>query len=678
MKLTFFPKLAWTGVRKNRKLYVPYILSAIGMVTMFFILQAIFDSPLLLEMKGGGDLKLFLSLGRFVIAVFALLFLFYTNSFLIRRRYKEFGLYNILGMDKRSISRVVFWETLFVASIAVFGGTALGIALSKLAELGLLNMIHAEIDYRFSFSWESVGLTLGIFAVIFILLLLKALWQVNRAKPLELFRSENAGEKPPKANWVFAVVGVILLGAAYYMAVTIQSPLTAIVLFFVAVIMVIIATYLLFMSGSVALCRVLQKNKRYYYQKSHFVSVSSMAYRMKRNGAGLASICILCTMVLVMISSSGSLYIGAKETVRNRYPRNNEVSVSLPSLDIMADEYIAEIRGAYERVFAAHDFTPENTLEYRVATITGELSGEGINMQHGLNDAAINYDRLRELYFISEADYNAAMGTDIHLEPGTAMVHPLRCSFARDSIDMNGMELQIADSLDAYPEFGAAQSIIIPSLQFVVPDYETLRPLEEMRDEYGNRMLSIEYYYGYDVDDPDTAISVIRDQKDSLYLLDFLMTGDSFGYSFGCTAEEEAGFFAAFGGLFFLGIVLSIVFIFAAAMIIYYKQISEGYEDQSRFDIMQKVGMTKQDIKKSINSQVLTVFFAPLLFAGLHTGFAFPLVWKMLQLFGLQNLRLAVITTGGAFLIFGCFYALLYKATARAYYSIVSGAAARE
>ena len=322
MKTLFFPRLAINGIKNNKKLYFPYILSCIGMVMMFYIIHSLSYSPLLREVRGGSSIEAVLTLGKFVIAVFGLLFLFYTNSFLVKKRYKEFGLYNILGMDKHSISRIILCESVTVSLVGLVCGIGLGIAFSKLAELGLLNAIQKEIDYRFTVTSEAVLFTVLIFGIIFLLLTVKSLIQVRHLKPLQLLKSENAGEKPLKANWVFALLGVILLGTAYYIAVSIKTPLSALTIFFIAVIMVIIATYLLFMSGSVALCKILQKNKKYYYKKQHFISVSSMAYRMKRNGAGLASICILSTMVLVMLSSTTSLYFGKNDSLKARFTRN--------------------------------------------------------------------------------------------------------------------------------------------------------------------------------------------------------------------------------------------------------------------------------------------------------------------------------------------------------------------
>ena len=675
MKNALFPKLAWTGIKKNRKLYIPYILSCIGMVMMFYIIQSLSYSPLLKEMAGGGSMGVTLGLGKFVILAFALVFLFYTNSFLIRRRYREFGLYNVLGMDKRGISRIIAWESLIVSAIGLVGGLGLGIAFSKFAELGLLNAIHADIDYSFTVKSEALIFTVEAFGAIFLLLFVKSLIQVRKSKPLELIRSENAGEKAPKANWVMAVLGLLLLAAAYFIAVRIKSPLSALTVFFVAVLMVIAATYMLFMSGSVALCKVLQKNKNYYYKKNHFVSVSSMAFRMKRNGAGLASICILSTMVLVMLTSTSSLYFGANDSIASRYPRNNEVALELNGLDNLSEEKTSQVKAGYQEVFDKHGVEPQNICEYRYAYIAGLLDGSEI--QPDISQAEFNpaaYENLRQVYFVSDEDYNAAMGTKLSLKEGEAMLYPLRCEYDEDSLQICDVKFNISGQLDEFISISDANVNVFSGLMLVIDDYSELKPLETLIDGAGDRMLGSKWNYGYDLDvEDEEAIAVYRDQLSTLDNVDFILD-DEGGYSFsgGCKAAEKDDFFVTFGGLFFVGIILSIVFIFAAVMIIYYKQVSEGYEDQRRFEIMQNVGMTKQDIKKSINSQVLTVFFAPLVFAGLHLGFAFPLVWKILKMFNLHNLSLVIWVNIGAFLVFGIFYAIVYKLTAGAYYNIVS------
>ena len=675
MRIAFFPKLAWTGIRKNRKLYLPYILSCIGMVMMYYIMHDLSVSPLLKEMMGGTSMGFILSLGKFVIAAFAVIFLFYTNSFLIRRRYKEFGLYNVLGMDKRGIGRIIFWETLLIAVAGIVLGLALGIAFSKFAELGLLRAIGKDVDYRFSVSVKAVLWTAGIFGIIFLLLLLKALWQVSKLKPMELLHSEKAGEKPPKANWVLAVIGALLLGGAYYLAVTIKSPLSALVVFFVAVLMVIAATYLLFISGSVVLCRLLQKNKRYYYKAKHFVSVSSMVYRMKRNGAGLASICILSTMVLVMISSTTSLYFGTDDALASRYPRENFVEVFIPDIDHFGSETVQQLSSTYADVFAAQGVTPENVLTFRYANIAGLVRGSEMEIDsEGYQYEAVPMDDLRQVFFISVDDYNSSMGTALSLAANETMVCTRGCSYPYDSYATDGLTLHIVGTLNALPAIGDVATVVAPTIYFVISDYELLRPLCEMKDKYDIPLLAMRLYYGYDLDaDSETVIDTYRAVRDAVIEQECLRDADGgFSYSSDCLELAKDDFLITYGGLYFLGIMLSIVFCFAAVLIIYYKQICEGYEDQARFEIMRKVGMTAKDIRRSINSQTLTVFFAPLLFAGLHLGFAFPLIWKLLQLFHLSNLRPVLLTTVCTFVIFGVLYALVYRITAGAYYSIVS------
>ncbi|MCQ2446204.1 MAG: FtsX-like permease family protein, partial [Clostridia bacterium] len=648
MKLTLFPRLAWLGIVKNRRLYVPYILTCAGMVMMFFIIQSLSYSPSLDAIPHTGDIRTVLGLGKFVVAVFALLFLFYTNSFLIRRRKKEFGLYNILGMDKGGICRVLFWESLFSAVISLAAGVLFGIALSKLAELGLMNAIHGAIDSKFHVSGKAVGMTFGLYGAIFLLLLLRTVFDVARFRPAELLKSENIGEKPPKANWLLALLGAGILAAAYYLAVTIKSPLTALVLFFVAVIMVILATYLLFIAGSVTFCRLLQKNKRYYYKKNHFVSVSSMVYRMRRNGAGLASICILSTMVLVMVSSTASLYFGMEDTIRARFPRENEMLIHVDSLDKLMDGTPALVKECYEEVFTAHGVTPANERENVYATIAGLQKGNAFSPDAAGEqfNAIQSYDNIRVLYFFTLEDYNEAMGTSLSLGEEEALIAEIRCTYDESTLSIGGVTLDVIGKTELLP-VGQANSEILPAIEIIIPSYESIRTLSAVTYESSDEpMLEMCCYYGYDLPETDAeeTAAVFREGKEKvLTRKEFQFKDGSAAYSAGCLAAEKDDFFTTFGGLFFLGILLSILFIFAAAMIIYYKQVSEGYEDQARFAIMQKVGMSHEDIKRSINAQILMVFFAPLAFAGLHLSFAFPLIWKILRLFNMQNLGFVIL-----------------------------------
>ena len=678
MKTSLFPKLAWSSIKKNYKLYIPYFLSCIGSVMMYYIISYLSLSPAVKDIKGGNDLTTILGMGKFVIVAFALIFLIYTNSFLVRRRNMEFGLYNILGMDKRSISKILVWESLITAAISIAAGLTGGILFSKLSELVLLYMVHAETNYTLSVSADSIKYTVGLFAVIFLVLLIKSVVSVRRSNPLELMNSEHAGEKPPKANWIFAALGVLILGTAYVMSVTIKSPLSAIFSFLVAVVLVIIGTYLLFISGSVALCRILQRNKKYYYKKNHFVSVSSMAYRMKRNGAGLASICILSTMVLVMIASSASLYFGADDAIKSRFPQENQITAYISKIDYLDDEHISPLRKGYENILDEHKATASNITEYTYCEITGLYTGSGIDADssHVINDM-VNYDNLRQIYFTSVNEYNKAMGTNLNLKKNEALVYTLRCDFNKEYFEMGDTKLHIAGRLDKYPEISGAKVAIIPSIMMVISDYEDIRPLETLADFNGDQMLDICWYYGYDLGRLDNeAITIHREQIYSLLDSETVRReGEnitSFSYNDDCLAAEHDDFYTTFGGLFYIGIVLSIVFMFAMAMIIYYKQISEGFEDSARFEIMQKVGMTKSDIKKSINSQLLTVFFMPLGFAVLHLCFAFPIIKRLLMMFHLTNVPLLAGTAAAAAAVFALLYAVVYKITSRVYYNIVS------
>ena len=540
--MSLYTRLAWDGIRKNKQLYLPYLLTCVGMVTLYYMMSELCGSPLLDSMRGGASSRLVLGLGTWVIAILSALFLFYTNSFLVRRRQREFGLYHVLGLGKRHIALLCAIETLLTAAIALATGLVIGIGLSFAVELGLRASIRAEVDFAFRVSGAVVAKTVLVYLAIFLLILLSTLVKVGRGTAVSLLRSESCGEKPPRANVLVAVLGAVLLVVAYGMAVSIQEPLQAMLLFFVAVILVILGTYLLFIAGSVALCRALQKNKSYYYQSRHFVSVSSMTYRMKRNGAGLASICILATMVLVMLSSSACLYFGAEDSLNVTYP--HEFSLTVWARDA---EALPKLEAAL--------------------------------------DAA-----------------GAPYGVEI---------------WRRGEVEQNGEEVIWSGQFDT----GLSRE----------------------------QQLALGGAIGEALNDPDTT--------------------QGFSRSFRAEAADE--FYGTYGSLFFIGTVLSVLFICAAVLIIYYKQLCEGYEDQPRFAIMQKVGMTAPDIRRSVNSQLLTVFFLPLAGAALHMAFAFPMIRRVLLVFSLNNTALFVATALISLAVLSVVYTLVYRATSNAYYRIV-------
>lgn len=666
MKALFYPRLAWTGIKNNRRLYLPYILTCIGMVAMFYIMLSLSTGEFLDKMRGGTTLGSVLGLGAGVIGFFAVLFLFYTNSFLIRRRKKEFGLYNILGMGKRNIARVLFSETLILAVVSLVFGLILGAALSKLAELGLAYFVESDAGYNFTVYPTAMGYTVLLFICIFLLLFFKSVGQVSLSNPVELLHSESVGEKPPKANWVFGVLGIVILAAAYYISVTIEQPVAALGWFFIAVLMVIAATYLLFIAGSVLLCRILQKNKRYYYKPNHFVSVSSMAYRMKRNGAGLASVCILITMVLVMIASTSCLYFGKNDVLRSQYPHDFNSTVDFDTIDEVTQENIDKTKAAIDA------FMDKNGgICFGICGKSDRVTGELRDGVFYMGDDVYDPEYSTFLYLIDLADYNRNTGSSYRLNDGEALVFASSRTYDHDTIRIEGgREYKVVKSEGTIDFIRDTDMLGFSAVYIVVPDfYSSAEDLLQATEKQGVSQPWLQWRYQFD--SPADYLTQLEIEEG---IWDVIAQAHSGGYGLSSLAGARDDFYSSFGGLFFLGIMLSIVFIIAAVLIIYYKQVSEGYEDQSRFEIMQKVGMTKKDIRKSINSQMLTVFFLPLLFAIVHLGFAFPMINKLLLLFGLDNLGLLLLTAAISALVFALFYIIVYRVTSNAYYSIVSGA----
>ena len=680
MKTALYPRLAWDGLRKNKRLFTPYLLTCICMVMMFYILSFL-GSPetCALLPRGSNTTGKILNLGSFVIFVFSAIFLYYTNSFLVRRREREFGLYNVLGMNKRNLARIVTWESLITAALSLVLGLALGIVLSKLAELGLVNMLGGDINYRIRIDVDSLTRTLGLYAIIFTVIWLSTVVRVGRSSAVALLRSESVGEKPPKANWLLGLAGVVILAAAYYLAVSITNPLDAIVWFFVAVILVIIGTYLLLVAGSVLLCRVLQKNKKYYYRPEHFVSVSSMAYRMKRNGAGLASVCIIATMILVMISSSSCLYFGAEDAVMTRFPRETNITLNAENTAQLEDANLDIYRKGIADYAAEHDIPVKNVQDYRFINLSGFLDGDTAQCYYRRAGALVSYADIRDFYIISAKDYAAKTGETVSLADDEALLLTNKCSYDRGTLTLsmeNVSHTWRVKSVQSGSIVPPSVGGLVAQITLVVNDPAAAVEGFRTRDEDDMTLLRFEWIYGFDTGlDDEASVDFESDLTSAIGQLVPETDNENFGYSYlmmnsrGGASED---FYGSYGALFFIGIMLTLVFMLAAVLILYYKQISEGYEDQKRFEIMQKVGMTKKEIRRSIDSQLLTVFFLPLLLAGVHLAFAFPMIRRLLELFSLYNVGLFVTTTLVSFGAFALLYTIVYRLTAKAYYNIVS------
>ena len=722
MKLHLYRRLAAEGIRKNRRLYLPYMMAGSVMVMIHYLLHFLESSPIIAEVRGGDFAQLFMGLGGIVIRFFALLFLFYTNSFLIRQRSREFGLYNVLGMDKRNLTRIMIWESVFSTAISIGSGLLFGILFSKLAELGFFYILELDAGYALTVSVRSLVLTLRFFLEIYLFLLLCTIWRVWRLDPLELLQSTQVGEKPPKAQRLTALFGLLLLGSAYYLAVTIKEPLQAILVFVAAVLMVIAATYILFVAGSVTFCRLLQKNRRYYYKPNHFVSVSSMVYRMKRNGAGLASICILSTMILVMLSCTVALYVGDETSVQERFPRQIDMDVELNGSEGLRREFTDQLEdammvnvGAVALAGAEDEAAAETgmgadaeaaAVEPSAAEPSGDAAkgsgtaapvrrnirtyrkvetyglpldgGYSIDMDRWVMGAADPTGRV--IQFFSLEDFNELMGTDADLADDECLIYCYGEKYGRDTFAIaEGGNWRVKAELDAFFESGFRSELSAMSLMDVV-----VKDLDAAVGAFCDRMCQNgqpwaypEWICEYDIDGGDkeeTARTEASRARDTIESIRLAAGAKIRGADINMRVVERRYSLMLDGGLLFLGLLLSIVFVIASVLIIYYKQISEGYEDQARFGIMQSVGMTKREIRRSINSQILTVFFLPLVFAGIHLIFAFPLLWQLLRLFGSVDLRLFVRMAQLCFLLYGVCYAAVYKLTAGAYYGIVSGA----
>ena len=657
MNRFFYPRLALNNIKKNSQTYFPYILTCIGTIVMFYNMCFLANVKELGNIGADTTLRQILIFGAEIIGIFSVIFLFYTNSFLIKKRKKEFGLFNILGMEKKHIAGIMLFETLFTAFISLAAGLLLGILLSRLLVLLLLKIISFEVTFGFEIPAGTVDTTIVLFSGIFLMNLIKNILQVHLSKPVELLKGGNMGEKEPKTKWLMAAAGVVCLGVGYYIALTTESPLVALSVFFVAVILVIAGTYWLFTAGSIAILKILRGNKRYYYNIKHFISVSGMIYRMKQNAAGLANICILSTMVIVMVSTTVSLYIGMEDVLRARYPRNVIVSASKvsDSLTGKLDEIINE---QTEKAGAVQ----KNVIRYRYAGIAAMQDGASFT---GANSGSYTSKGLSTVIFITLDEYNRMENRSESLSEAETLLYTLRGSIPGDTVDFNGLKLSVKKRLESLSTEGGSAEMLANSYYMVVGDRDTIvRIIKSMGGSDDDAGLL--YYYGFDVDSGrDVQIGLVD-------ALNVALKNNKIGDAYAEGAERSRkSFYTLYGGLFFLGLFLGLLFVMATVLIIYYKQVAEGFDDRERFEIMQKVGMSREEVKKSIRSQILTVFFTPLAVAVIHLLFAFRVITKLLTVFNLTNVPLFAACTAVTVIVFALFYTAIYALTARTYYRIV-------
>ncbi len=658
MRKLFYARLALDNIRKNARTYIPYILSCVFTVAMTYILYMLPEDPGLTGTRGEVTIRSTLVLGSFVVTIFAVIFLFYTSSFLTKRRRKEFGLLNVLGMEKKHLAKMMFFETLFVGLFSAVVGLLLGVALSKLVLLFLLKLLDFDVAFGLTFSLKAALITLFIFAAIFLLILLNNIRLVHFASPVELLRGDKVGEREPKAKWLLVLIGVLTLGTGYWMAVTIQNPLEALMFFFVAVVLVIIGTYCLFTAGSIAVLKLLKRNRHYYYQPEHFISVSGMMYRMKQNAVGLGNICILSTMVLVMLSATSTMFIGTESSLMGRYPRE----IAVQDWDL---ERRDEVNAVIDDWLADNGWTAENRIDYVKEEFSGLLRDGGMIFDY---TAEFDSGELVTLSCLSLEDFNRLTGRNDVLEPDQVYLFP----YDGDSIELLGLEFETLDpgDVDMMATFtGSYYGLYGDILTLVTPDMATLEELDRrQREIYDSAASSIIHQVAFDIAEPVDFENIFR--QDDLFsrLSEDAGVEDVRVY----VREQERDYiYSMNGGLFFLGVFLGLLFIMATVLIMYYKQLSEGYDDKRNFSIMRKVGLEKAEIRRSVRSQVLIMFYLPLVTACVHITFAFPFIMRLLPLVGINDVGLFALCTLVSVVAFALIYAACYALTARTYYRIV-------
>ena len=665
-----FSRLAKQNIRNNKSTYIPYMITCIFCIAMIYMMEFLRDCPTLDQaVRQADEVRMIVFTGEIVVEIFCIIFLIYSNSFLMKRRQKEIGLYNILGLERNHIGIVMFLETIITSIGSLAGGIAAGIIGSKLALLLLLKLLHIPSVLGFYISVKGIFTCLFMFGIVFLMILFLNLAKIHLSRPVELLRGNNTGEKEPAAKWLMALIGFICLGAGYYLAVTTESPIKAITIFLLAVILVMAGTYLLFTAGSIVILKFLRRRKSFYYRTGNFISISGMLYRMKQNAIGLASICILSTGVLLMISMTVSIYFGMNDIMLNRYPYDVDMSVT----SISEDECQTAIE-AFEKAIADNKVPVEKSVEEIYLDIVCSKNGDQILIKP--TNTIRNSDSALVLSLLDQAEYERLTGISANLNDGKIFAwYP--SAVQKDSVTVDETEFTVKKWLDKNP-LTCGEDAVSDNAVLVVTD-EDFKKFDEMRTEMYKGVSSapagedLTLHLGLDITGSETdkidfgtlVMEVVKDLKKNGGL------SENSWITSGIRQQEYESYYADNGSLLFIGIFLGSLFLMGTAMIIYYKQISEGYEDQKRFEIMQKVGLSRREVRSSVRRQILMVFFLPLLMAMLHIIMAFPMIRRMLLLFGMTNTKLFIGCTAGTVLIFAVVYGLIYLMTARSYYHIV-------
>ena len=643
MSSKIYGKLAVTNLRNNRKTYIPYFITATLTIMMYFMMANLSQSS-----KIGESLSVILNMGTGIISIFSVILLFYTNSFLIKRRQKEIGVYNILGMEKRHIGKMLALETLIVGGASIIIGLICGLVISRLMYMILRKILVYNINFDFELSIQALLATVILFVIIFFVTLVYNLIQIKLSNPIELLHGSNEGEKEPKSRLLLTLVGVLLLGIGYYIAITTKSPLSALTLFFVAVLCVILGTYALFTAGSITLLKILKKNKKFYYKTNHFTAVSGLLYRMKQNAIGLANICILSTAMLVMVSTTFSLYIGMQDELDLRFTRTFNYTVTGGN-----KESVTKANNIIAEQAKKNQLTMDDDVAYESKTDMGVMkNNDFVSGEEGAKFADLVF-----IAYLDEEQYNKLEGKNEELKENEILVYASDPHYNEKELTINGQKFSILKQIDPLSMAGEANSIV-KSFVVICKDKETIMNITNQE--------GFSYTRGFNFVGNKEKIKAAEKEIQNEIVDGVENTRTDI------RSTVESSFFELYGSLFFIGIYLGLMFLMATVLIIYYKQISEGFDDKKRYQIMQKVGMSKKEVKDSIKSQVLIVFFFPLVMAIIHVAAAFPMITRLLAIFNLTNITLFAITTLVTILVFVIIYIIVYSVTAKEYYNIVN------
>ena len=644
--------MATSNLKKNHSLYLPYALTTIMVTMILYITHALSAMPELSTLRGGGAIAQTLGFGVIVVQLVALLTILYANAFVTKNRLKEYGLYSILGLDRKNIQLLSFIELLLFSVVSVGLGVLLGIVFHRFSFAVLLKLIRIPIGIEYSMQLGSVGFVLISMAFIFGIVFFLNATKMYMSRPLEMLSEKKKGETKGRFILLRALIGAGLLGGAYYMSQTIEAPVAALYSFFVAVLLVVLATYILFDAGSIALLTLLQKNKRLFYQPTNFISISNLKFRMRKNAAGLASICILSTMVLVTLATTVALQTGTADLLKKSYPTDYSATAFVEDTST-----IPQLSEQISKIKAQSKGTVTNEMNYLSVLRAAKSMEGGVDIEGvypGDSPAAF-------ITFLSADDYNRIFGTNYKPSDNEVVLGLVKGADKNVSaIRVNGqLTLQVKEMMDST---GFKEKL--PQLPYVADNVyvAVVKDPSKMIDA----KLGRGFYYALWNTSTDTqgkteefeAYVNVLEAKDE----DFITVGSRED-----AAKDIYGFM---GSLLFVGALLSVAFFIGAVLVIYYKQISEGYEDRDRFVILQKLGIDQKTIKKSINRQVLIVFFLPLVTAFIHTAFAFKMYRKIIQLFGVDgNVTLnATIVIGAIFVVV---YLIVYQITSRSYYKII-------